>query len=53
MATAEDFIAEIETILNRKVRAFGSAVDTKANVVFENFALEPQSTEPGRRTSPA
>jgi uncharacterized protein YbcI len=39
-ATAEEFVAEVEAIVNRKVRAFGSAVDTGSNVVFENFAFE-------------
>jgi uncharacterized protein YbcI len=40
VATADDFIREVESIAHRKVRAFGSAVDAKANVVFENFAFE-------------
>ncbi len=42
VATAEEFIAEVEAIVQRKVRAFGSAIDTQQNVVFENFAFEPR-----------
>ena len=40
-ATEAEFIAEVERIVDRKVRAFGSAVDPRANVVFENFRFEP------------
>src|SRR5436190_5551395 len=36
-ATATEFVEAIEDIVKRKVRAFGSAVDPDANVVFENF----------------
>lgn len=46
VATAGDFIAEIEAIVDRKVRAFGSAVDTATNVVFENFVFEPRPSAP-------
>ena len=42
-ATAAEFIREVEGITNRKVRAFGSAVDTTTNVVFENFAFESRT----------
>jgi uncharacterized protein YbcI len=42
VATADDFVAEIEGIVDRKVRAFGSAIDTAKNVVFETFAFEPR-----------
>jgi uncharacterized protein YbcI len=41
-ATATEFIEAIEDIVKRKVRAFGSAVDPDANVVFENFYFEPR-----------
>ncbi len=41
VATGDDFIREVESIVNRKVRAFGSAIDTSSNVVFENFVFEP------------
>jgi uncharacterized protein YbcI len=40
-ATTEDFIAAVEQIVGRKVRAFGSSTDVVRNVVFENFLLEP------------
>jgi uncharacterized protein YbcI len=45
VATADDFIAAVEGILQRKVRAFASAVDAANNVVFENFALEPLTSD--------
>ncbi len=47
VATADEFIATVEAIVNRKVRAFGSAIDTAMNVVFENFAFEPQAATDG------
>jgi uncharacterized protein YbcI len=40
-ATADDFIAAVEDIVHRKVRAFASAVDTSAQTVFETFLFEP------------
>ena len=40
-ATAADFIAAVEAIVHRKIRGFGSAVDTEANIVFETFIFEP------------
>src|SRR3954454_17381344 len=43
-ATQTEFIAAVEEILSRKVRAFGSAVDPDANVVFENFYFEPRES---------
>jgi|SRR3954447_5501426 uncharacterized protein YbcI len=36
-ATADEFVATVERICQRKVRAFGSTVDVDAGVVFENF----------------
>jgi uncharacterized protein YbcI len=44
VATAADFVAAVEQIVYRKVRAFASAVDPNANVVFENFYLEPSES---------
>jgi uncharacterized protein YbcI len=44
-ATKDDFIAAVEQILYRKVRAFASAVDPESDVVFENFSFEPVGTE--------
>jgi uncharacterized protein YbcI len=40
-ATAPLFVSTVEEILNREIRAFSSAVDPKADVVFEVFALQP------------
>ena len=45
VATAEQFIAAVETITGRTVRAFASASDPDHRVVMENFIFEP---EPGR-----
>ncbi len=44
-ATADEFIAAVEEIVHRKVRAFASAVDTSAGTVFENFAFEPEGSD--------
>lgn len=44
VATADKFIRAVEENLYRKVRAFASAVDPDAAVVFEVFALEPIET---------
>jgi uncharacterized protein YbcI len=41
-ATADLFVGAVEEITGRKVRAFSSAVDPAAEVVFEVFALEPE-----------
>jgi uncharacterized protein YbcI len=40
-ATKEEFIATIEKILSRKVRAFNSSIDTHTDVSVEVFHLEP------------
>ena len=42
VATAEQFIATVETITGRTVRAFASATDPDQGVVMENFVFEPQ-----------
>jgi uncharacterized protein YbcI len=44
VATEADFVAAVEQILYRKVRAFASAVDPDTNVVFENFYFEPSES---------
>ena len=44
-ATQPEFVAAVEQILHRKVRAFGSAVDPAANVVFEAFYFEPRESD--------
>jgi uncharacterized protein YbcI len=41
-ATADLFIEAVEKLLDRKVRAFSSAIDPAAGVVFEIFAFEPE-----------
>jgi hypothetical protein len=43
-ATQREFVKAVEEIVHRKVRAFGSAVDPDANVVFENFVFEPRES---------
>jgi uncharacterized protein YbcI len=40
VATKEEFVAAVEQIVYRKVRAFASAVDPAANTVFEVFVFE-------------
>jgi uncharacterized protein YbcI len=45
VATKDEFIAAVEQIVYRKVRAFSSAVDPEANVVWENFVFEPRGAE--------
>jgi uncharacterized protein YbcI len=42
-ATAKEFVAAVEQIVQRKVRAFSSAVDVDNDVIFENFVFEPGS----------
>jgi uncharacterized protein YbcI len=41
-ATKAEFMKTIETILNRKVRAFNSSIDTHKDVSVEVFHLEPE-----------
>ena len=38
-ATAAEFVATVEGIVGREVRAFASAVDPERDVVFENFVF--------------
>jgi uncharacterized protein YbcI len=42
VATADEFIAAVETITGRTVRAFASATDPDHGVVMENFIFEPE-----------
>jgi uncharacterized protein YbcI len=44
VATADEFVEAVERIVSRKVRAFASAADPDANVVFENYSFEPLPT---------
>jgi uncharacterized protein YbcI len=41
-ATEDEFRSVIERVLDRKVRAFNSAVDTEVDVCVEVFHLEPR-----------
>ena len=50
VATEPAFIAAVEQILYRKVRAFASAIDPKGNMIFEVFCLD--SREDGARSQP-
>ena len=47
VATAEQFIATVEAITGRTVRAFASATDPDRGVVMENFIFEPQGGHDG------
>ena len=52
VATADQFIAAVETITGRTVRAFASASDPDHGVVMENFIFEPEGGADGRPPSP-
>jgi uncharacterized protein YbcI len=43
IATKDEFIATIEALVTRKVRAFTSAMDPTANMLFEIFVFESES----------
>jgi uncharacterized protein YbcI len=47
VATAEQFIATVETITGRTVRAFASATDPDHGVVMETFIFEPDGRRDG------
>jgi uncharacterized protein YbcI len=47
VATAEQFIATVENITGRTVRAFASATDPDRGVVMENFVFEPDQHRDG------
>jgi uncharacterized protein YbcI len=47
VATTDEFVGAVEGIVGRKVRAFASATDVVQNVVFENFAFEPDGGRDG------
>jgi uncharacterized protein YbcI len=49
VASQEQFIQAVEELVSRKVRAFSSAIDPDAGVVFEVFGFEPDDT---RRDGP-
>jgi uncharacterized protein YbcI len=48
VATADQFIATVETITGRTVRAFASATDPDKGVIMENFIFEPEARHDGR-----
>jgi uncharacterized protein YbcI len=43
-AIKQEFIETIERIVNRKVRAFNSSIDTSTDVSVEVFHLEPSTS---------
>jgi uncharacterized protein YbcI len=43
VATADRFTQAVEEIIDRKVRAFASAIDPDKGVAMEIFVLEPQA----------
>ena len=45
VATQEQFIAAVEELVSRKVRAFASATDPGPGVVFEIFGFEPNDMQ--------
>ena len=47
VATAAQFVATVETITGRTVRAFASATDPDKGVVMENFILVPETRRDG------
>jgi uncharacterized protein YbcI len=49
VATADQFIATVERITGRTVRAFASATDPDHGVVIENFIFEPEHDRDGGR----
>jgi uncharacterized protein YbcI len=48
VATADQFIATVEKLTGRHVRAFASATDPDRGVVVENFIFEPEHRRDGR-----
>ncbi len=44
VASQEQFVGAVEELVSRKVRAFSSATDPDAGVVFEVFSFEPEDT---------
>jgi uncharacterized protein YbcI len=44
VASEDQFIEAVERLVSRKVRAFSSAIDPAAGVVFEVFSFEPEDT---------
>ena len=53
VATAEQFVATVEAITGRTVRAFASATDPDRGVVMENFIFAPDQHRDGTGPPPA
>jgi uncharacterized protein YbcI len=51
-ATQAEFIAAVEQIVHRKVRAFASAVDVQANLAYEIFTFERSANGDADSTDP-
>jgi uncharacterized protein YbcI len=47
VATSDRFIAAVEELVSRKVRAFASSIDPAPGVVFEVFSFEPEDPRGG------
>jgi uncharacterized protein YbcI len=47
VAATEEFVTTVEQIVQRKVRAFSSAVDVANDVLFENFVFAPEPSSDG------
>jgi uncharacterized protein YbcI len=52
VATADQFVAAVEAITGRTVRAFASATDPDRGIVMENFVFEPDPQRDGTRPPP-
>ena len=44
VASQDQFVAAVEELVFRKVRAFASAIDPAPGVVFEVFSFKPENT---------
>ena len=44
VASQDRFVAAVEELVSRKVRAFASSIDPDKGVVFEVFSFEPEDT---------
>jgi uncharacterized protein YbcI len=44
VASQDEFVAAVEGLVSRKVRAFASAIDPAPGVVFEVFSFQPDDT---------
>jgi len=53
VATAREFVAAIEQIFNRKVRAFASGTDVSEDVIFETFLFERDGADANRDGPPS